>query len=180
MVGVVAAVFTVMLYSFYPLKYKTEIKSAGSLFDVEASLIASVINAESGYHSNAVSGKGAVGLMQIMPDTAAWVASKLAGLSDIPAPLDADTLDADSLKNPEINILIGAYYLKYLLNKFEDKKTALIAYNAGEGNVQTWLSEKEYATAGDDRVVLFTCPYPETNRYVEKVLNGQKFYKHRF
>ena len=154
LVGVVAAVYFSVLFSVFPLKYKAEIESASKLYGVDSALIASVINAESGYKANAVSSKGAVGLMQVMPATAEWVAKKM-------------KIELYDLKDPKTNILIGTYYLKYLLDKFGDTKTALMAYNAGEGKVQGWLNEKK------------ACPYPETNKYVEKVLNGRKFYSIR-
>ena len=165
----VAFIFTTVLFSFYPLRYKTEINTAAKLYNVNNALIASVINAESGYRPNVVSKKGAIGLMQILPTTAEWVAGKI-----------NMEFTEDTLKDPSSNILIGAYYLRYLLNKFGDTKTALIAYNAGEGNVQGWLGVKEYSANGNEGVILTKCPYPATNKYVEKVLNGTKFYKHRF
>ena len=169
LMGFVALIYTTVLFSFYPLKYKTEIRTIAEFYDVNSALIASVINAESGYHPNAVSNKGAVGLMQVIPSTAEWVASKI-GID----------FSIDALKHPRTNILIGTYYLKYLLDKFRDTKTALIAYNAGEGNVQNWLGNTAYLAKDSENAVLKSCPFPGTNKYVEKVLNGIKFYKHRF
>ena len=145
-----------------------EIKQAADLYKVDEVLIASVINAESGYKPNAISNKGAVGLMQIMPSTAEWVGEKL----DI-------AINEEILKNPKTNIFIGTYYLKYLLDKFGDMKTALIAYNAGEGNVISWLNDNKYSAMINNRTVLTSCPFKTTNRYVEKVLNGLNFYKLR-
>jgi len=158
---VIAIVFTAVLLTVHPLKYKEYISEASALYGVDRVLIASVINAESSFRPNAVSNKGAVGLMQIMPATGEWVAKKMnIGFDD------------ETLFDPRTNILIGTFYLNYLLGKFKDIQTALIAYNAGEGKVQAWLAE-----AGTP--VLTSCPYPVTNKYVKKVLNGMRFYKIR-
>lgn len=176
--AVIALVFVAVLFTVFPLKYKNHITEAAALYNVDPRLIAAVINAESGFRADAVSHKGAVGLMQVMPATAEWVAGEL-----------NIRFDTETLKNPQTNILIGTFYLKHLLDKFADEKTALIAYNAGEGNVREWLADSRYAakatseTAGahtETRTVLVTCPYPVTNKYVEKVLNGKNFYRARF
>ena len=160
-IGVLALFLHVAIILLYPLHYKNEILFASKLYDVDAVLIASIINAESSFDANAVSNKGAVGLMQIMPSTAEWIAGKI-GIEFTP----------EILKHPKTNILIGTFYIRYLLDKFGDIKTALMAYNAGQGKVQQWL-DMNNATR------LTTTPYPETNRYVEKVLNGKRWYRHR-
>jgi len=158
---VVIVLFTVALFAMYPLKYKDHITEASELYNVDKVLIASVINAESSFKPNAVSNKGAIGLMQVMPSTGEWVAKKM-----------SVEWGDEILYDPRTNILIGTYYLNYLLNKFNDVTTALIAYNAGEGKVAVWLSE-------NDTTTLTSCPYPVTNRYVKKVMNGLDFYKVR-
>jgi len=160
--SLVAIVFVTVLFTMFPLKHKNYITEAATLYNVDPVLIASVINAESSFRKDAVSQKGAVGLMQVMPATGEWVAKQLK--------ID---FTEETLKDPHTNILIGTYYLNYLLEKFKDLKTALIAYNAGEGKVATWLTDAGVTT-------LTTCPYPVTNKYVEKVLNGMNFYKIRF
>jgi len=159
---VIVILFTTALFVVYPLKYKKHIIEASEFYNVDRVLIASVINAESSFRKDAVSNKGAVGLMQIMPTTGEWVAGKM----------KIDFND-ETLKDPHTNILIGTFYLNYLLGKFKDTRTALIAYNAGEGKVTTWLAEAGSTT-------LTTSPYPVTNRYVDKVLNSMGFYKIRF
>jgi len=158
---VVVVLFVAALLTMYPLKYKDHISEASELYNVDKVLIASIINAESSFRPNAVSNKGAVGLMQVMPATGEWVAKKM-----------KIEFDDSTLYDPRTNILIGTYYLNYLLSKFNDTQTALIAYNAGEGKVATWLTESE-------ATVLTSCPYPVTNRYVKKVMQGQDFYKAR-
>jgi len=160
--GIIAIVLTAVLLTAYPLKYKKHINAAADLYDVDPVLIASVINAESSFRRGAVSNKGAVGLMQIMPATGQWCAKKM-----------NIEFNEETLQDPRTNILIGTFYLSYLQEKFRDERTALMAYNAGEGKVTAWLAKI-------DQPALLTCPYPETNKYVDEVLNGLKFYKLRF
>jgi len=154
------AVLFVSLFAFYPIKYKTEIREAAALYSVDKVLVAGIINAESGFKKDAVSAKGAVGLMQIMPPTADYIAAQ------------TGWGEGFDLRDPRTNIMFGTYYLRYLLDKFGDTKTALIAYNAGEGNVTRWLADARVA-------VLTTSPYKETNAYVDKVLNSRSFYRFR-
>ena len=167
--GVIAIIFVAILFSVYPLRYKKHINEAATIYSVDPVLVASVINAESSFRRDAVSSKGAVGLMQLMPATAEWVAGQM-----------KIEYSPEILKDPRINIQIGTFYLNYLLDKFKDVKTALIAYNAGEGSVMTWLADGRFSTTAEGHSVLTSCPYPVTNRYVEKVLNGMNFYKIRF
>jgi soluble lytic murein transglycosylase len=164
-VGVVC--FGVVL-AIYPLRYRQEISAAASTFDIEADLIASVIKAESGFRPDMISSKGAVGLMQLMPATAVWMAERM-GIE----------LDLADLAEPSLNITIGTAYFRYLLDKFVDLRTALYAYNAGEGKVARWL-QTELTIIQDDGVkTLATSPYPSSNAYVEKVLRARVFYKIR-
>jgi soluble lytic murein transglycosylase len=142
----------------FPIKYKSQIKYYAKQSNLDAALVASVIRAESNFNPSATSNKGAVGLMQIMPATAEFIATE-------------NDIAAYDLKDPRDNIRLGTLYLRYLLNKFKDEKTAIMAYNAGEGNVARWLGESKR---------LSKTPYPETNAYTEKVLNAKNFYHHRF
>ena len=145
-------------FFLFPLKYKSIIRECSDVAGVSPVLVASVIRAESNFKPNAVSRKGAIGLMQILPNTADYVME-----------LQKDEREYD-LFNPYHNIRIGTLYLRYLLDKFSDVKTAIIAYNAGEGNVIRWLD-------GAERLSI--TPFPETNSYVEKVFNAMNFYRHR-
>ncbi|MBS1455663.1 MAG: lytic transglycosylase domain-containing protein [Clostridia bacterium] len=146
---------------FYPTEYKKEVIAASDRFGTDKVLIFSVINAESGFDKNAVSKKGAAGLMQIMPETAVFIAGKLG-------------IKTYDLFDPGTNILFGAYYLNYLLSRFGDKITAVAAYNAGEGNVEKWLKAKEYSADGK---TLKSVPYPETSAYIKKIKKSLKKYK---
>ena len=149
----------------YPLDYKESIVTYSKEFDLDPSLVASIINAESRFDKEAVSNKGAVGLMQLMPSTAIYVADILNRDFDI-----KDLTDADK------NILYGCCYLNYLNNKFEDNVAVLASYNAGEGIVKKWLLNKEYSKDGK---TLDAIPYQETDNYVKQVLNSVRVYKNK-
>lgn len=164
----IAIIFSAINFFAYPLEYKAEIRTACAEHDVDTALVAAVIRAESRFRPNAVSHKGAVGLMQIMPATAEYIYNSPSFRRGGIAIGD----DGVVLIDPKTNIAMGVFYLKYLLEKFGDVRTALMAYNAGEGNVAKWLQE-----AGTDK--LECTPFQETNKYVEKVLNGKNFYKYR-
>jgi len=155
--SVIVIVFSSIAFIAFPLRYKNDIRDASAEFGVDAVLIASVILAESRFRTDAVSSKGAVGLMQIMPQTARFIASQM------------NIKDFD-LRDARTNIFFGTFYLRYLLDKFEDTRTTLMAYNAGEGRVRGWL---------DGAKRLETTPFPETNAYVERVLNAKNFYRWR-
>ena len=155
MIGVISA-WLLLFNVFFPLKYRQEIITAAKTYSVDPVLVASVINAESGFDKNKVSPKQAVGLMQLLPSTAAAMAQN-------------NEID---LFDPATNITLGVKYLAYLINKFQDIDTALFAYNAGEGNVARWLSEQ-----GKTR--LTSCPFKATNAYVHKIKKSLKYYRGR-
>ncbi len=152
---------TVERIFFYPLKYQDEISHYSELYDLNKTLVFSVVNVESGFDKNAESKKGAVGLMQLTEKTANYV-----GLL-----LNKNEYD---LKNAKDNLEMGCFYLKYLLNKFENVNTALSAYNAGEGKVLLWLKDD---TLSKDGIALNKIPYKETEEYVKKI--NKTFTKYR-
>ena len=99
--------------------------------------------------------------MQISDDTATYVAVMIG----------ENTFD---IFRPETNIKFGCFYLRYLLNKFEKEKTALCAYNAGEGNVKGWLNNPNYSKDGKTLDVI---PFPETDNYVKKIYKSLEKYR---
>lgn len=153
-------VFNVFLF---PTKYRNEIMVYSQTYNFAPELIASVINVESGYNTNAKSGKGAVGLMQILPSTAEWVCQKY-----------NLTYTNEILTKPQNNIEIGTIYLNYLNEKFNNLDVALCAYNAGEGVVSEWLKNENYS---GDGTTLKSIPYKETKNYLQKIKNHEKVYK---
>ncbi len=146
---------------FYPLRYKTEILSKTEYYDLDKSLVFSLVKAESNFNSKAVSKKGAKGLMQITDKTAEYVASLL----------EATNYD---IFDVETNLNFGCFYLKYLIEKFNDEDLAVVAYNAGEGNVRLWLNTEKYS---NDKKTLKDIPYSETKEYYNKIKNLRKKYK---
>ena len=134
--------------------YAAQIKNYSAAHDLSPALVAALIKAESGFDKNAKSDKGAVGLMQLMPETAEFIADKVGYKGKI------------DLKSPDCNICLGTEYLAYLSEKFENETTLLCAYNAGEGRVGLWLCDEKYSSDG---VTLCFIPFAETRKYVERV-----------
>lgn len=139
----------------YKLSYSEVIIASAGEFGLDRYLVAAVIHCESGNDPSAVSPRGATGLMQIMPDTGAWIAEKM-GME----------YGEGTLYDPAINVRMGCWYLRYLLDKFDGSRTeALAAYNAGPGNVSKWLEDERYSANGE----LTSIPFPETETYVARV-----------
>lgn len=141
----------------FPIKYQDEIASASIKYHVDEAIIYSIINTESHFRKDAVSAKGAVGLMQILPTTAQEIAKQ----------------EDFDLKIPKDNINLGTCYFAQLLSRFEVLETALCAYNAGPTNVNKWLADKEMSQDGKN---LKKIPFAETRGYVEKFRKNLKYY----
>ena len=131
------------------------VNAAAREFDVPVAMILSVIRTESDFHPDAVSRAGAMGLMQLMPQTFAWLCEEL-----------QEPHDPQEITDPTVNIRFGTYYLFYLREKFGNWRVALAAYNAGEGRVGEWLADPTLTVDGTLRCI----PYPETAAYVKKTL----------
>ncbi len=145
----------------YPLKDKQIVFEYADMYGLERALVFSIIKVESSFDANAKSSAGALGLMQITPDTAEYIAF-LQGIKNY------------DLKNKRTNVNFGCFYIKYLMQKFKDKQTAIVAYNAGEGNVSLWLNNPEYS---NDKITLKKIPFPESREYVKKI--NQTFAKYK-
>ncbi|MBO8171841.1 MAG: lytic transglycosylase domain-containing protein [Bacillaceae bacterium] len=143
--------------AMYPIHYQEEVKTASRQYDVDPYLILSIIQIESNFNHNRISKKGAVGLMQLMPDTARWVIEQ-AGFPEE---------SIYNLDQPVINVHLGSWYLSFLDRKFNGNETAVVAaYNAGPGNVERWLSEGTW----DGRMeTIEHIPYGETRHYLHRV-----------
>lgn len=141
---IVVCSFSVVL-SFFPLTYEGLAVRYGREYGIDVDLVLAVILVESGGDPNAISAKGAIGLMQLMPDTARWLAGRV-GIE----------FSDDDLLVPDVNVRLGTAYLAYLMTKFEGDYV-LAAYNAGEGNVLRWLES-------DGKIA-----FSETGAYVNKV-----------
>jgi len=149
----------------YPLEYKNIIISNAEEYDIDPALVAAMIFVESKYVSSAQSHRGAMGLMQIMPNTGFWIAEQLA-VSDF---------KEDKLLDPAINIMFGCWYIANLKQQFNNELiVVLAAYNAGRGNVKNWLDNNNWdgkdATIGD-------LPFEETRNYIKQVLEVYRKYE---
>ncbi len=151
---------------FYPQDYLQSVQTYSQQYGVEESLVFAVIKTESGFDEQAQSSVGAMGLMQMMPDTFTYVQKMH----------DGEVLySSDKLYNPDISIKYGTYYLSYLLEHYKgDEKLAVAAYNAGVTNVDNWLKDNNYSQNGKD---LDNIPFEETEEYVEKVEKTQGVYE---
>lgn len=153
----------VFVNRYYPVRYSEIVHRYAEKYDLEPALVFAVINAESGFRSNAVSRSGASGLMQIMEDTAYWLAPQI--------PLD--NFSYDQIFDPEINIQLGTFYLSTLRQRYGNLEVALSAYNAGSGNVRRWLDDPDFSSDGE---TLDHIPFPETRKYVERVNENMQIY----
>ncbi len=150
----------------HPDRYKEIIAKYAEEYDVPQSVIYAVIKVESNFKASAVSSVGAMGLMQMMPSTFSWLTGE--------EHLD-EGLATLRLFDPEVSIKYGAYYLRYLYNKFDGNwETVYAAYNGGEGNVAKWLSDPELS---DGKGNLVDIPFAETKNYVEKVKKEKNTYQ---
>src|SRR4029078_12366111 len=136
----------------YPLRYEAIVRTHARNYDLPPALVAAVIYAESKFDASARSDAAAVGLMQLLPDTAQGIAVRTGGNGFV----QSDLLD------PEINVRYGSWYLRHLLARYDDDvPTALAAYHAGQGNVDAWRRRG------------VGIQFPETRPYVKRVLDAE-------
>ncbi len=148
----------------YPLVHKDIVEKYCNLYNVDEYLVQAVIRTESFFDENAVSSKGAIGLMQIMPETGSWVAEKL----------NLENFSSEDLFDYEKNIMIGVWYISFLSDKFDGNFNSIIAaYNAGPTNVSKWLAKEEFSSDGEN---LKDIPFLETKKYSEKVSSAYEMY----
>ena len=151
----------------HPLYYADTITAYADAQELDPALVAAVILCESSYDPKAESRLGARGLMQLMPDTAEWVAHKLGE--------DGADYSFDKLYDPQTNIRFGTWYLGYLSRRFNGDATKLVcAYHAGQGNVDSWLKNPQYSSDG---VTLDVIPTQDTATYASRVLRARDIYR---
>jgi soluble lytic murein transglycosylase len=139
----------------YPLDYEQLVRTHANERELDPALVAAMIYAESRFHPNARSEAGAIGLMQILPDTGRFIARSTGG----------DEFVVADLRNPDLNVRYGTWLLAYLLDRYGgDLRLALAAYHAGAGNVDEWLA------AGSE------IAFPETQAYVDEVERVRQVY----
>jgi soluble lytic murein transglycosylase len=150
-----------------PLTNQDVIRQQAAEKHLDPALIAAVIYAETKFDPR-TSSAGAQGLMQILPQTALFLARRSG----------ATTFTTADLATPEVNIAYGSYYLRYLLDHYGgDKMLALAAYNGGEANVDRWVAD---ARRQGHRLTIPEIPFPETRAYVERVLAAQRAYRRTY
>lgn len=136
----------------YPLRYEHIVRGHAENYRLEPALVAAVIYQESKFRADARSSQGAVGLMQLLPETAKGIAARTGG----------SAFETDDLLDPEINVRYGSWYLRHLLDKYGTEERALTAYNGGQGNL--------------DRGIV----HAETRHYVERVLELRGIYRRAY
>ena len=151
-------------YYIYPVDYFEIISAEAQSVDIDPYLVSAVIKAESNFREDAQSSAGAMGLMQLMPSTAEWLATK-----------GGYEFEPERLYEPEYNIRLGCQYLRFLLDYWQwDVCKALASYNAGQTNVARWLNEGIWDGTGEN---LADIPFNETQKYVDKVLRIYQEYQ---
>jgi soluble lytic murein transglycosylase len=138
----------------YPLSYEPSIRANAEARGIDPALLAAVVYVESRFDPNARSEAGALGLMQLLPETAEGIALRTGGREFVAA----------DLRDPEINIRYGSWYLAHLAERYGSSELALAAYHAGQGNLDRWLSD----SAG--------IAFPETREYVAEVERARRVY----
>lgn len=147
----------------FPLRHLDAICTAAADHGVSPHLVAAVVREESRFRTEAVSPRGARGLMQLMPDTAEWVASEM-GLDFV----------LEDLHDPAINVDMGTWYLSHLLDRFDSVPLAVAAYNGGMARVSGWIRDGIWSGCPEevDRI-----PAEETREFVRRVLNSHRVYR---
>lgn len=162
--GFLFANSTFLAKKLYPIYFQQEIRDSAANYDIDPFLIAAIIRVESNYQIGQESRKGAIGVMQIMPDTAEWIIEARGH--------PKHTLD--ELHSVDVNINLGSWYIGWLLKQYKGNQLyALAAYNAGQGNVNKWKQSEIWDGTWEhiDRI-----PFGETRHYVQRVMYYWKKY----
>lgn len=150
-----------------PLTHADVIRAQAQEKHLDPSLIAGVIYAESKFNDS-ISSAGALGMMQLLPSTADFIAQRSGGTRFTTA----------DLATPDINIAYGSWYLRYLLDRYGgDEVLALAAYNGGMGNVDRWVADER---ARGQQLTVADIPFPETRAYVTRVLAARRRYRAKY
>ncbi len=156
-----------ILEMMYPREYENFVSLYSKEYNVDENLVYALIKAESNFNPDAVSGKSAKGLMQIVDETAIDVAKALS------LNISQEEL-IERLNDIDLNINLGTKYISMLLEKYENIALALTAYNAGIGTVDNWIEKGTIKSDGSD---IENIPYKETNQYVRKILRDYDIYQ---
>ena len=156
--------FDFILRLIYPLRHEQLITNNAQKYSLDPYMIAAIIYVESKFSDTALSDKGAMGLMQIMPETGKWIASRKGD----------EEFTGELLYEPTVNIDYGSWYFANLKDEFDgDLIYTLAAYNAGRGTMKNWLAQSN----GTHEDLLENFPFLETRNYVRRTLNIYQTYK---
>lgn len=147
----------------HPIKYAEIVKENSECYAVPESVIYAVIKCESGFDASAESGAGAIGLMQLLPETYEELARRA-----------GESFDTGLLYDPKTNIRYGTFLLSLLYERYGNWETAYAAYNAGEPTVNEWLDDPAHS---DGQGGLKDIPYRETRNYVKRIRKARSVYE---
>ena len=149
----------------FPTPHREALAAAARQWDLDEAIVYSIIRQESRFMPEARSRVGAMGLMQLMPATARWVARQI----------PIQPFRPQMLVHPELNLHMGSYYFRRVLTTLGEPIVATAAYNAGPGRASRWRGER----ALEGAIYAETIPFGETRDYVKKVFTNAWFYRHR-
>lgn len=164
-----AADRTLALHDFsqrFPIPYRDSLQPSASSQQLDEAWVYGLIRQESRFMADAKSRVGAMGLMQLMPATASWVAKQM-GLKDFSSGRALDV---------PVNLNLGTFYLRHVLEDLGHPVLATAAYNAGPGRARRWRAESPLEGA----IYAETIPFAETRDYVKKVMTNKWYYRNRF
>jgi Soluble lytic murein transglycosylase and related regulatory proteins (some contain LysM/invasin domains) len=157
-----------ILRIYFVLDYPDKIITYSRANGMNPSTVSAIVFTESRFNTAACSHKGALGLMQIMPSTGEWVARQL----------DWKSFSKNDLLIPEKNLAVGIWYLAYLKRNFnQNEYLALASYNAGSRHVSQWLKDGVW---DGDRIKIEQIPFPETKKYIIRILVLRKIYSYLY
>lgn len=155
-----------MEYAKYPLRHRELIEENAERFGLEPWHVAAVVRCESSFRETATSSVGAMGLMQIMPETGLWLAGKFD---------EEEIFTEEMLYQPEVNLKYGCWFLQWLMGRYEgDRTLATAAFHAGHRTVDEWLEDPSVSPDGK---TLKNIPYSSTDTYVGRVLTACEKYR---
>lgn len=153
---------TVFRNVLFPREYSTYVEEYSAKYDLNPDLVYAVMKTESNFNPDAQSDVGAKGLMQITDTTGQWIAEQIG----------VNNFNSSMLKDPQTSIEFGCWYLEDLYQQYGDWDLVIAAYNAGRGNVDSWLNNGDYSKDGN----LSYIPFSETDKYVKKVEVFEQIY----
>ena len=163
-----AAERTVMLHDFsqrFPTPFRDDLYACAKAQGLDTAWVYGLIRQESRFMADAKSRVGAAGLMQLMPATARWAAKRV-GMSEFSPRNVADI---------PVNLALGSFYLKHVLDDLGHPVLATAAYNAGPGRARRWRAD----AALEGAIYAESIPFSETRDYVKKVMANAWFYAHQ-